>query len=219
MKLRQMLLSICVTATLLSASAIAQENEASLLDVQHQWAAANYQLNDDEQEQAFEALLAEINALTSAHPKDAELLIWQGIIQSSYAGSKGGLGALSLAKQAKKSLEQALAINPNALSGSAYTSLGTLYHKVPGWPLAFGDDDKAKDLLEKALAINPKGIDPNYFYGEFLFDKRQYAKAKQALEAALAAAPREQRPIADEARRAEVLALMQKVDAKLSAKG
>jgi tetratricopeptide (TPR) repeat protein len=203
----------------LAASSIETGPETALMNVQHQWAKVNYQLNDEAQETAFEALLADIQGLTAANPDSADYLIWQGIIQSSYAGAKGGLGALSLAKQAKKSLEKALAINPDALSGSAYTSLGTLYHKVPGWPVAFGSDDKAKTMLEKALAINPTGIDPNYFYGEFLFDERQYAMAKQVLETALAAPKRAQRPVADESRRAEVLALMKKVDAKLGTKG
>ena len=58
-----------------------------------------------------------------------------------------------------------------ALDGSAYTSLGTLYYKVPGFPIGFGDHKKARQLLEAALKVNPDGIDSNYFYGEYLFDE------------------------------------------------
>ena len=50
-------------------------------------------------------------------------------------------------------------------------SLGTLYHRVPGFSVGFGSDRKAKEYLEKAVAINPDGIDRNYFYGEFLYDE------------------------------------------------
>jgi Tfp pilus assembly protein PilF len=82
---------------------------------------------------------------------------------------------LSLAKDAKKPLE----IDESALNGSAYASLGTLYHKVPGWPLGFGDDDTAKEMLEKAMLINPNGIDSNYFYGEFLFDEKKYIQKQR----------------------------------------
>jgi hypothetical protein len=203
----------------LQASASVDNPQAALLHIQQRWAKVNYQLTDSEQDAAFKDLLKEVTALTKAHPQKAELAIWKGIIQSSYAGAKGGLGALSLAKEAKQSLEQAIAIDPEALSGSAYTSLGTLYHKVPGWPLAFGNDKTAKSMLEQALVINPQGIDPNYFYGEFLYDEHQYAKAKDVLQTALNAPKREYRELADEARRAEVHALMQKVDAKLKAKG
>ena len=195
-----------------------QTTQDELLSIQQQWAKVNYQLSGKEQDKAYQALLSSITELSESNANSAEFAIWQGIIQSSYAGAKGGLGALSYAKKAKKSLEHALNLDPNALSGSAYTSLGTLYHKVPGWPVAFGDDDTAKTMLEKALTINPDGIDPNYFYGEFLFDEREYQQAKLTLEKALAAKPRANRELADESRRAEVLALMQKVDAKLKAK-
>ena len=70
---------------------------------------------------------------------------------STWAGAKGGLGALSLAKRARQPLEAALKLDPAALDGSAYTSLGTLYSKVPGFPAGFGDDDKAEQLLKSAL--------------------------------------------------------------------
>jgi tetratricopeptide (TPR) repeat protein len=203
----------------LHTSTSVEDPQKALLHIQQRWAKVNYQLTDSEQDAAFKDLLEEVSVLTKAYPQNAELVIWKGIIQSSYAGAKGGLGALSLAKEAKQSLEQAIAIDPEALSGSAYTSLGTLYHKVPGWPLGFGNDKTAKSMLEKALEINPQGIDPNYFYGEFLYDEHQYAKAKDVLQTALNAPKRDGRALADEARRAEVHALMQKVDAKLKAKG
>jgi tetratricopeptide (TPR) repeat protein len=196
----------------------AYEPNADLLAMQHSWATANYQLTDYEQEEAFEALLVLSEDLTVKHPEQAEFWVWKGIIQSSYAGVKGGLGALGLAKKARKSLEKALELDDTALQGSAYTSLGTLFHKVPGWPLGFGDDDEAEVLLEKALKINEFGIDPNYFYAEFLFDNKKYESAKQHLNKALQAPPREERPLADEARRKEVEALLVQVNKRLDKK-
>jgi Tfp pilus assembly protein PilF len=143
-------------------------------------------------------------------------LVWEGIVLSSWAGAKGGLGALGLAKQAREKLTAAMKIDPNALQGSAYTSLGTLYHKVPGFPIGFGDDKKARDYLERAVQINPDGLDSNYFYGEFLFDKGDYTQAKQRLEKALAAPPRTHRELADAARKKEVAALLSRTRQKLS---
>ena len=192
--------------------------ESQLLELQQQWIKVNYQLVDDAQEAGFDSLLKQAQELVKAHPEDANNLVWLGIIESSYAGAKGGLGGLSLAKDAKKSLEAAMKLDASALDGSAYTSLGTLYHKVPGWPIAFGDDDKAKKMLEKAISINPNGIDSNYFYGEFLFDDKEYSKAKEHLMLALQAAPRLERPLADEFRRAEINQLMEKVDKKIKKK-
>ncbi|MTI63845.1 tetratricopeptide repeat protein [Methylophaga sp.] len=180
-------------------------------EVQHNWAEANYQLKDKAQKTRFEALLNEADAVVKANPDSAEALIWRGIVQSSYAGIKGGLGALGLAKAARADFEQAMKIDDKALDGSAYTSLGTLYFKVPGWPLGFGDNDKAEALLKKALSINPEGIDSNYFYGVFLLDQRQYKQAEQYLLKAQQAPARPGRPLADKGRQQEIAAALQQV--------
>ncbi len=187
------------------------EDVASL---QQQWEHIKYELPAAEQESNLARLTGEAGRLRAQHPDSAELMIWHAIVESTYAGAKGGLGALASVKSAKKTLEQALAVNPGALAGSAYTSLGSLYYQVPGWPIGFGDDDKAAEMLRKGLAINPEGIDPNFFYGEFLLRKGELDKAESHLRKALAAPPRAGRKVADDGRRKEILQLLDKVASK-----
>lgn len=202
---------------LLMLMSIAQADEwPELLAVQQQWAVVNYTLVEKARDKAFDELIAKAESLTQAQPQRAEGWIWLGISQSSAAGAKGGLDALGLAKQAKASLEKAISLDEKALSGSALTSLGVLYHKLPGWPVSFGSDKKAEKLLKQALEMNPKGIDPNYFYGEFLFDDGKYAKAKEYLLLAQQAEPRANRALADSSRQKEIEMLLTKVEKKLS---
>jgi tetratricopeptide (TPR) repeat protein len=190
--------------------------DAELLSIQQAWAKVAYETPaGDARVQAFDALEKRAEAFTKSHPARAEALIWEGIIESSYAGAKGGLGALSLCREAKGNLEAALALDPNALDGSAYTSLGALYYKVPGFPLGFGNHDKAGQLLRKALALNPNGIDPNYFYADYLYGEDRYGEALQYLDRASKAPLRPGRESADKGRRAEIAALAAKVKAKL----
>ena len=111
--------------------------------LQQQWAVANYETPKDQQDKAFGRLTGEAESVVQANPGRAEPLIWEAIIVSTHAGVSGGFGALAKAKRARKLLEQAEKIDPTALNGSAYTSLGSLYYKVPGWPVGFGNDDKA----------------------------------------------------------------------------
>jgi tetratricopeptide (TPR) repeat protein len=131
-------------------------------------------------------------------------MIWEGISYSGYAKAKGGIGALKFAEKARDLLLASEKINPHALQGSAYTSLGSLYYKVPGWPIGFGDKKKARSYLEKAVQINPVGIDPNYFYADFLSEQGDYAKAVEYYKKALAAPARAGREDADAGRRKEV---------------
>jgi len=199
----------------LPAFALSEQGQQQLQQLQSRWAEINYQLPEKQREAAFATLAEQAQQAVKAEPKAAELLIWRGIILSTQAGAKGGLGALGLVKQAKASLEQALAADPQALAGSAYTSLGSLYYQVPGWPIGFGDDQKAEAMLKQALALNPEGIDPNYFYGDFLQRNQRYAEAKVALEKALQAPDRPGRASADAGRRAEARQLLAEVIKKL----
>ena len=195
--------------------ALSEQGQAQLQTLQERWAEINYQLPKAEREKAFASLSEQAQKAVAAEPKAAELHIWHGIILSTYAGAKGGLGALGLVKQAKASLEQGLALDPKALSGSAYTSLGSLYYQVPGWPIGFGDDEKAEAMLKQALAINPDGIDPNYFYGDYLARAKRFTEARAALEKALQAPPRPMRLSADAGRKAEIQALLNTVNTEL----
>jgi tetratricopeptide (TPR) repeat protein len=183
--------------------------------LQQRWAEVNYELEGKTQFTAFEELVAEADRLTAANPDSAAAWIWSGIVKSSYAGAKGGLGAMKLAKASRADLEHAMQIEPEALQGSAYTSLGTLYFKVPGWPVGFGDEEKAEELLQKALVINPDGIDPNYFYGDFLLEQKRYAEAERALLKAQHAPGRPDRPLADAGRQEEIEVALLKVREKL----
>lgn len=188
--------------------------DEAVAELQRDWEVARYQMPVAEREKRFEALTAKARKVSEAFPGRAEALVWEGIIVSTYAGEKGGLGALGLAKQAKALYESAIQIDPNVLEGSAYNSLGVLYYKVPGWPVGFGDKAKAKELLQKALAINPKGIDPNFFYGEYLVETKRPEEAVTYLERALQAPPRPGRQIADTGRREEVRHLLDKARGK-----
>lgn len=209
-----LLFSLSTLFSLVATAELATDADGAVADMQTRWAEANYQLADKAQKAAFEALLADVGSYTTSYADDAGVLIWSGIIKSTYAGVKGGLGALKFAKASKADLEKAMTIDPNALQGSAYTSLGTLYAKVPGWPIGFGDDEKAETLLKLALEINPKGIDPNYFYGEFLLDHKRRDEAKAYLNRAQQAAPRPGREVADGGRQKEIAALLEKLDDK-----
>jgi tetratricopeptide (TPR) repeat protein len=198
--------------------AFAQEAplDAELSQIQQGWDQANYRAaSDEDKKRQLEALSLRSEALARKYPRRAEPLVWEGIVLSTYAGAKGGLGALSLAKKSRDCLLEAMRIDPAALRGSAYTSLGALYYKVPGWPVGFGDDDKAADFLQKALALNPDGMDPNYFMGELMYEQGEYAQSLQHLQKALAAAPRADRPVADAGRRVEINTLVAKVREKL----
>lgn len=199
----------------LPACARAMPVDEAVTELQHDWEVIRYQTAATERVKRFEVLAGKAHKVSETFPERSEPLAWEGLILSSWAGEKGGLGGLSLVKQAKVLCEEAIRIDGNALDGSAYNSLGVLYYKVPGWPIAFGDKARARELLLKALALNPKGIDPNYFYAEYLLEVNQPSEALTYVERALSAPPRPGRQVADTGRREEARVLADKVREKL----
>lgn len=212
-RLKTVFLAACLGVTALAHAAPGEE---LIRPIQDRWAEIKYRQPEKLQADLYHELAVQARQLSQAQPNLAPALIWEAIVVSSEAGARGGLGALSLAKEAKKLLEESLKLDEKALNGSAYTSLATLYVKVPRWPIGFGDKDKAEELFRKSLAINPTGIDPNFFYGEYLIDEDRVTEGRRYLEKALAAPARPGRELADQGRRQEIQALLNKTarDAK-----
>lgn len=216
------LLAGAFAATLLIPAANAQSGggsalNASLAHLEHQWAHIKYEVKDsDAQYEAYKALAAEAAILVRQNPTVAEPLIWDGIIVSTEAGVAGPFDALGLAKDARDMFVKAGKIDDRALHGAVPISLGSLYYLVPGFPVGFGNDDKARRFLEQGVSIDPDGLDANYFYGDFLYRQGEYTQARKVLAHALAAPANPDRPVWDAGRRQEIKDALAKTEQKLA---
>jgi tetratricopeptide (TPR) repeat protein len=218
--MRPFILAVIAAVALVTAPALAADPsfDGRIDGLARTWAHVNYEVGDKPAQAAQAArLAADAENLAKQNPGRAEPLVWQAIATATEAGAKGGMGGLALAKTARALLERAEKIDPTALGdGSIYTTLGSLYAQVPGFPIGFGDPAKARAYLNKALAANPNGVDSNYFYGDFLLRQGDHAGAAAALQRAVNAPARPGRDVADRGRKAEAAALLVKARAKAS---
>jgi len=206
-----------------AAPALASDNptmDAAVEQVEHGWERIKYQVTDPgQQHRQIKALSEEAAAVVARYPGRAEPLIWQGIVKSEEAAMSSGLSALGDAKAARHLFETAYQLNRRALDGGAATSLGTLFDRVPGFPIGFGDKKVARRYLEEGVAIAPDGMDANYFYGDFLASQGDNAGARKVLMRALASPPHPDRPVWDAGRRVEIRKRLADVNAKLKVRG
>jgi len=194
----------------LTGSAAATNDEiTAMTTLQQDWAVAKYSTQGKDRKKAFEALTQEADKLVSAFPDQAGAHIWAGIVYSTYAGEVSMFSAGKQVKRAREELEAALKIDPVALDGSAYTSLGALLYQIPGF--MGGDEKEAEVMLKKGLELNKDGIDSNYFYGAFLIEQDRYDEARVYLEKAAAAPDRPHRELADQGRRGEIATAMKEI--------
>jgi len=202
-------------------TALASNNKAMDVDIhaiELRWEHIKFDEDGSpNQLQHIDALAKFADGLVQKYPGKVEPLIWDGIVTSEEAGMAGSLSAMGYAKKAKAILDEAYAKNPAALDAGAPTSLGVLYSRVPGWPLGFGDNDKARALLAQAVSLAPNGMDANYFYADFLMAQQEYAAADKVLRHALALPPQNNRPLWDKNRRAVIRELLAKAEAKAAA--
>jgi len=174
---------------------------------------ANYESpSDDAKAKAYAAVVARAEKLAKQHPTRGEPLSWMGQAQASQSALERSLG---LVKQARKTLEAAVAITPNAYAVEAYSTLGSMYGSVPGFPIAFGDKKKAHECYKMALAINPSSLGANAGYGSFLLKQDDYTGAIKYATVALNAPARPGREKADKASRANAESVIAKAKEKL----
>ncbi len=167
-------------------------------NIESQWARIYYAQNISQKKIGYPLLLEKIKKLSEKNPEAVEPLIWEALIIATIAEFESPFTALDSINTAKSILEKTIQLSPDSLDGAAFVILGTLYYLTPGWPISFGDQNRAELLLKKGLEINPKSIDSNYFYGDYLLTKNKIAEAQKYFQLAINAPSRPEQQYADE---------------------
>lgn len=195
---------------LLLGMAFAQAEEAVLAPIYESMNAIS-ELGEKERKQ-HEFLLEELMAYAEQLPKLTEdkvlTLVWQAVVYEQYANYHGGFKGVRLAKAAKEKLEAAIEADASGLNGLAYTTLGLLYERTPGWPVAFGSLKNAEAMYAKGLEVHPQGVDTNFAFARFLKGIERKEEAFQYAKQALEAQPRPYLKAYDEALQKEALNLV-----------
>jgi tetratricopeptide (TPR) repeat protein len=214
MKNRAVLYGLGLMLICSSSHAAPMDNTTAWLG--QEWAMINYHMSDRvQQEEAISALAAESARVSKDNPYAAEPLIWQANILCTKANLERDASAPDEIEEARDLLLRAEKIDPRALNGSAYPLLGWIYHKVPSWPIGFGNDGQAEQYFDKAMALNPNSINTSFYYGNFLYEKGDYAQARRVLERGLAVPIHSPTALADRGRQGEIRDLLKKVNQKL----
>jgi hypothetical protein len=213
---RWSLLLLVLTGGLNTVSLAGDSLPPEVSQLRADWDEANFVLQGDAQKQAMQDLQEQCAPLLENLVENQSALTWCGIVKSTYAGHVGALSAMKYAKAARSDLEAALKLGEGEMAGIANTSLGTLYFKVPGWPIGFGDDDKARGLLAAGLAANPNNLDANFFMAEFLKEEGELEAARSYLVLAADAPAIPGRESAYKGRQEEVASMLEGIDKKLA---
>jgi hypothetical protein len=200
-----------VSLILLFVSSAYADQAQDVLRLRTEWAKVKFQTPKNQQLPKFETLIKDAEKVNGQYPHQPEVMLWYATILSTYASVKGGMGVLPHLKKARALLEETIGKNGHIENGFAYGVLGTMYARVPGWPVAFGSKDKARSNLQMAVKISPQGSDSNYYMGDFLVSTGEYEAAKKHLDIAQKAPIRKGYEIQDRGRKGEIAASLAKL--------
>lgn len=143
-----------------------------------QFMQAQLELDKNRRVQLFENCIAVADQALALNANDVRGLFWKAAAMGKMAEDSGILNALRMLRPMEKMLLKVIALDEKYENAGAHRALGRMYHKLPGFPVSFGSNQKALAHLRRAHELFPRDIITRAFYAELLYDidKREEAR-------------------------------------------
>ena len=153
---------------------------------------AQLELDKNRRIRLFESSVAIADQALALNANDVKGLFWKAAAMGKMAEDSGILNALRMIRPMEKMLLKVVALDERYENAGAHRALGRMYHKLPGFPISFGSNQKALMHLKRAHALFPEDVITRAFYAEVLYDEGKKEEARKHADFVLAT------PIADE---------------------
>jgi tetratricopeptide (TPR) repeat protein len=102
------------------------------------------------------------------------------------AEDSGIVNAFRMLRPMEKMLLKVITLDEKYENAGAHRALGRMYHKLPGFPISFGSNQKALAHLKRAHELFPRDVITRAFYAEVLYDEGRKAEARRHADFVLA---------------------------------
>ncbi|MDC8445477.1 MAG: TRAP transporter TatT component family protein [Nitrosomonas sp.] len=113
-------------------------------------------------------------------------LYWKAVAMGKLSEEMGILNSLRMTRPMEKLFLRVIALDEHYDNAGGHKALGRMYFRLPGFPVSFGNKEKAVFHLRRALALYPRDIIARAFYAEALYDMGKKQEAIQLAEAIVA---------------------------------
>lgn len=141
-------------------------------------------INEEKKDSRIKIYQKSIDAADKAIQEDSKSVLahfWKAAAVGKQGLDIGVTKALKSARPMRESLEIVLGNDEKFEYGGAHRALGRLYYELPGWPLSFGDNDKALEHLKKSMNLFPDHLGNRIYYAQMLLKKGQKEEAKKQI--------------------------------------
>lgn len=153
---------------------------------------AQLELDKARRVQQFDKCIAVADQALALNANDVRGLFWKAAAMGKMAEDSGIVNALRMLRPMEKMLLKVIALDEKYENAGAHRALGRMYHKLPGFPISFGSNQKALMHLKRAHELFPRDVITRAFYAELLYDEGKRSEARKHADFVLAT------PIADE---------------------
>lgn len=136
--------------------------------------------------QLFERCIAIADQSLALNANDVRGLFWKAVAMGKMAEDSGIVNALRMLRPMEKILLNVVTLDEKYENAGAHRALGRMYHKLPGFPISFGSNQKALTHLKRAHELFPRDIMTRAFYAEVLYDEGRQAEARKHADFVLA---------------------------------
>ncbi len=157
-----------------------------------QFMQAQLESNKSRRVQLFQNCIAAADRALALNKNDVRGLFWKAAAMGKMAEDSGIVNALRMLRPMESLLLKVVTLDEQYENAGAHRALGRMYHKLPGFPVSFGSNQKALMHLKRAHELFPRDVITRAFYAELLFDEGRKDEARKHADFVLAT------PIADE---------------------
>lgn len=157
-----------------------------------QFMQAQLEHNKNRRVQLFENCVAVADRALALNKNDVRGLFWKAAAMGKMAEDSGIVNALRMIRPMENLLLKVVTLDEQYENAGAHRALGRIYHKLPGFPVSFGSNQKALMHLKRAHELFPRDVITRAFYAELLYDEGRKDEARKHADFVLAT------PIADE---------------------
>ncbi|MBL0010427.1 MAG: hypothetical protein IPP22_04195 [Nitrosomonas sp.] len=147
---------------------------------------AQLEKDKNQRVQRFERCIAIADQSLALNANDVRGLFWKAVAMGKMAEDSGMVNALRMLRPMEKMLLKVVALDEKYENAGAHRALGRMYHKLPGFPVSFGNNQKALTHLKQAHELFPRDIMTRAFYAEVLYDEGRQAEARRHADFVLA---------------------------------
>ena len=147
---------------------------------------AQLEMDKNRRVQLFERCIAIADQALALNANDVRGLFWKAAAMGKMAEDSGIVNALRMLRPMEKMLLKVVTLDEKYENAGAHRALGRMYHKLPGFPISFGSNQKALAHLKRAHELFPRDIITRAFYAEVLYDEGMKAEARKHADFVLA---------------------------------